>query len=110
MCMLYWKEIHVEKHVLCTARPCFAKSFRQKFTQGLCEAGIGAHERCAPAQGGTQAKGKDDEEDAGLAGKTKKQKAGAAGKKPAKKKPAGAKATRKKPGKAAAGAKGKKKK
>lgn len=70
----------------------------------------GAHELRSPAQGGTQAKGKDDEEGAGPAGRTKKQKTGAAGKKPAKKKPAGAKAVRKKPGKAVAGAKGKKRK
>ena len=59
-------------------------------------------------QGGTQARGKDDEEGAGPAAKGKKQKAGAAGKKPAKK-PA-AKAARKKPAKAAGGARGKKKK
>jgi len=59
-------------------------------------------------QGGTQAKGKEDEDGAGPIGKVKKQKAGAAGKKSAKK--AGAKTVRKKPGKAAAGGKGRKKK
>ena len=59
-------------------------------------------------QGGTQAKGQDDEAGTATAGKAKKAKAGGAAKKAAKK--AGVKPARKKPGKAAAGAKGRKKK
>ena len=59
-------------------------------------------------QGGTQAKGQDDEAGTATAGKAKKAKAGGVSKKAAKK--SGAKPVRKKPGKATAGAKGRKKK